>query len=45
MSFTVRPVSGAAIDANLDGVLHVATSAGEETWVLDLVQLGQRCTS
>jgi hypothetical protein len=36
MSFTVRPVSGAAIDANLDGVLHVATSAGEETWVLDL---------
>ena len=34
--FTIRPVSGAAVDAYLDGELHVATSAGEETWVLEL---------
>jgi hypothetical protein len=36
MTFTVSPVSGAAIDAKLSGVLHVATSGGEETWLLDL---------
>jgi hypothetical protein len=36
MTFTIRRVTGAAIDANLDGTLHVTTSAGEEGWVLDL---------
>jgi hypothetical protein len=36
MTFTISPVSGAAVDANLNGVLHVATSGGEETWLLDL---------
>ena len=36
MTFTISPVSGGAVDANLNGVLHVATSGGEETWSLDL---------
>jgi hypothetical protein len=39
MTFTINPVRGWAVDVVLKGALHVATSAGEETWVLD--QLGR----
>ena len=35
MTFTINPVRGGAVDAVLKGTLHVATSGGEETWVLD----------
>jgi hypothetical protein len=39
MTFTINPVRGWAVDVVLKGALRVATSAGEETWVLD--QLGR----
>jgi hypothetical protein len=40
MTFTVNAVSGAAVDAKLSGAVHVATSGGEETWLLDLGRWG-----
>jgi hypothetical protein len=40
MTFTISAVSGWAVDATLSGAVHVATSAGEETWLLDLGRWG-----
>jgi Domain of unknown function (DUF5666) len=36
LTFTISPVTGGAVDAHLHGTLQVTTSAGEETWRLEL---------
>lgn len=40
MTFTVSLVTGAAVDAHLNGSIQVATSAGPETWSLALGRWG-----